>query len=642
MQKLIAQLNEATKAYDEGHPIMPDVEWDKLYFELLNLERETGIIYPNSPTQTISYDIVTELPKVEHNHKMLSLDKTKSLSEIGEFVGKHDYVAMAKLDGLTCSLRYVNGQLISAETRGNGIIGEDVTHNAKVISSIPQHINYLDELVIDGEIICLINDFEEFSTTYKNARNFAAGSIRLLDSSICAQRKLTFIAWDVIKGFNDINIFTDKLILLQEQGFQIVPWIKENPTYAVGDIRDYCQRHNYPIDGVVFKFEDIAYGKSLGETGHHFKNAIAYKFYDDLYETTLKDIEWSMGRTGVLTPVAIFEPVDIDGSIVERASLHNINIMTDLLGDNPHRGQPIKVAKMNMIIPQIIEAEHKVQGVLYYYDHPIIEIPKTCPICGQSTTEITSDTGTVELYCSNPKCDGKLINKLDHFLGKKGLDVKGISQAILEKLVNWNWVTKISDIYFLNQYVNEWKKQPGFGEKSVENILNSIELSKNTTLDKFLCAIGIPLIGTAMSKTLANTFGSWEDFRNAVKTNFDFTQLNDFGFTTQEAIVNFDYSEADELAQILTISYEIPKVEEQGRLTDKKICITGSLSRFKNRAELQQVIEQHGGKVVSSVTKNTSILINNDTTSTSAKNIAAKKLGIQILSEEDFLKSFID
>ena len=356
MEELVAKINNATKAYDEGHPIMTDEEWDNLYFQLLDLERDTGIVLPDSPTQKVIYDVVNALPKVEHNHKMLSLDKTKSEAEVNDFLGNHDFVAMAKMDGLTCSLRYNNGVLISAETRGNGIIGEDVTHNAKVIPSIPKEIDYKDELIVDGEIVCMWDDFQTFITNYKNPRNFAAGSIRVLDSKVCATRKLTFIAWDVIKGIG-FDTVTQNLEELREYGFEVVPWIKENPAYAINDIKDYCANHNYPIDGVVFKFDNIAYGKSLGETGHHFKNAIAYKFYDDEYETTLKDIEWSMGRTGILTPVAIFEPVDIDGSTVERASLHNINILQETLGTKPFKGQKIWVAKMNMIIPQITNSE---------------------------------------------------------------------------------------------------------------------------------------------------------------------------------------------------------------------------------------------------------------------------------------------
>ena len=636
MEELVAKLNDATKAYDEGHPIMTDEEWDNLYFQLLDLERETGITLADSPTQKVIYDVVNALPKVEHNHKMLSLDKTKSEDEVNSFLGNHEFIAMAKMDGLTCSLRYLNGELVSAETRGNGIIGEDVTHNAKVIPSIPKKIDYQDELIVDGEIVCMWNDFQTFITNYKNPRNFAAGSIRLLDSKVCAQRKLTFVAWDVIKGIG-FDTVTENLEALQKYGFEVVPWVKENPTYAINDVKDFCADHNYPIDGVVFKFDNIAYGKSLGETGHHFKNAIAYKFYDDEYETTLKDIEWSMGRTGILTPVAVFDPVDIDGSTVERASLHNISVASDILGTLPYVGERIWVYKANMIIPQISKASKR-----SFFTDKHIDMPKICPICGGATEQRESDTGVLELYCTNPTCEGKLVNKIDHFLGKKGLDVKGISVATLEKLIEYGWVNCIEDIYNLAQYKVEWSKKPGFGEKSVENMLAAIEASKECQLDKFICAIGIPLIGTSMSKTLAKAFGTWNNFRKAIIERYDFTLLDDFGYITADEINKFNYTEADNLTLILHISYDKPEEKTNSNLVGKKIVITGTLSRFKNRAELQSVIESAGGKTVSSVTKNTDILINNDINSTSAKNVSAKKLNIPIITEEEFLTKYID
>jgi len=633
MQDLIKRLNEATKAYDEGNPIMSDAEWDRLYFELKVLEEKTGIIYPDSPTQTINYEVVNKLSKVKHSHKMLSLEKTKNVDEVEAFLGNNDYVVMAKLDGLTCSLTYENGELVLAETRGNGVVGEDVTHNAKVISSIPQKISYKETLIVDGEIICFESDFVDFSQDYKNPRNFAAGSIRLLDAKECAGRKLSFIAWDMIKGYDEEDLFTNRLNLLQNLGFQTVPWIKENPIYAIADMKDYCQHNNYPIDGVVFKFESVKFGKSLGETSHHFKNAIAYKFADDEYETVLRDIEWSMGRTGILTPVAIFDPVDMDGSLVSRANLHNINILTDILGE-PYVGQKIWIIKSNMIIPQVIRSE-----IVKEHNSTIPFIAK-CPCCGEPTSIIESDSGTKELYCSNPLCSGKLINRLDHYLGKKGLDAKGISEATLEKLIEWGWVSNIEDIYSLYLFKDEWKKKPGFGEKSVNNILESINNSKTTTLTKFITAIGIPLIGNAMAKTLSNYFKTWEAFREAVKTGFDFSKLDDFGLITSEAILNFDYTEADKL--YLYLNLEIEDVPVSNKLEGKKIAITGTLHNFKNRSELQAVIEQAGGKVVSSVTKNTSILINNDTASASSKNITAKKLNIPIITEEQFMTDYID
>lgn len=380
MRSLVDKLNYYTKKYDEGNSEISDREWDDLYFQLLALEEQTNVILPDSPTQKISYQVVSALPKVEHNHKMLSLEKTKSIDDIKTFLGNQDFVAMAKMDGLTLSLRYLDGKLISAETRGNGIVGEDVTHNAKVIPSIPKTIDFKEELVVDGEIVCLAADFEQFANEYKNSRNFASGSIRLLDASECSKRKLTFILWDVIKGYNG-NSFMEKLTFANNLRFNIVPWVQENAIYAVNDLQEFCKQNGYPIDGIVFKFNDVAYGKSLGQTAHHFKNAIAYKFYDETYESKLIDIEWTMGRTGQLTPVAVFEPIDMDGSIVERANLHNISIMEELL-ESPYVGQKVQVYKANQIIPQIASAEGWEVGV----DHQSIPIPKVCPVCGQPTT----------------------------------------------------------------------------------------------------------------------------------------------------------------------------------------------------------------------------------------------------------------
>lgn len=358
MREIVDRLNYLTKKYDEGHPEVSDKEWDELYFKLVKMEAESGTRLDDSPTSAINYQVVNELKKVEHNHKMLSLDKTKDIEEVKKFLGKdNDYVAMCKMDGLTCSLRYLNGKLVSAETRGNGLIGEDILHNALVIPSIPKTIQYQDELIVDGEIICTYEDFKPFSDTYKNPRNFAAGSIRLLDSKECAQRNLTFVAWDVIKGFpNDNNVYS-RLLLLTFEGFGIVPFEKGPVEHCIDCLTETAKDLSYPIDGIVFKFDDIEFGQQQGETAHHFKNAIAYKFYDETYPTKLQDIEWSMGRTGVLTPVAIFDSVDIDGSTVERASLHNISILRETLGTKPFKGQKIMVSKINMIIPQIVGAE---------------------------------------------------------------------------------------------------------------------------------------------------------------------------------------------------------------------------------------------------------------------------------------------
>lgn len=649
---LVNFLNNCTKAYDEGNPIITDEEWDKKYFELKALEEETNLVLGNSPTQVITYELVNNLQKSIHNHKMLSLEKTKSPKEVLDFVGNKPFLAMCKMDGLTCSLTYRMGELVAAETRGNGLIGEDILHNARVIPSIPNKIPYTDELVIDGEIICTTHDFEEFSSQYKNPRNFAAGSIRLLDAEVCAKRNLTFVVWDVISQiyFEDgIEFRVDqKLEMLRPFGFTIVPY--ETLTGAVmttslieeviKGVQKEAKLYGYPIDGAVFKFADCAYGRSLGETTHHFKNALAFKFYDDTYTTRLLDIEWTMGRTGVLTPVAIFEPVDIDGSTVERASLHNISVMTGIFSPlGPHKYQEIEVFKANMIIPQIASANK--EGL---YEENKILIPRECPVCG-GMTQHWAENDSVVLVCIDSGCPGKLINRLDHFCGKKGLDMKGISKATLEKLIDWGWVSKCSDIFDLATHNKEWVQKPGFGVKSVEKALGAISTGSHCELHQFIAAIGIPLIGSTASKDLAKHFKTWDDFVAAAESNYPFYQLPNFGGEMHRNLVKFDYTEAKYIADHF-IQFNTPeaKVEESAEsavvLTGKTFVITGKLTHFKNRDALKAKIEALGGKVTGSVSKNTSYLINNDVNSTSSKNQTARSLGIEILSETDFIETF--
>ena len=649
---LVNFLNNCTKAYDEGNPIITDEEWDKKYFELKALEEETNLVLGNSPTQVITYELVNSLQKSTHNHKMLSLEKTKSPKEVVDFVGNKPFLAMCKMDGLTCSLTYRMGELVAAETRGNGLVGEDILHNARVIPSIPNKIPYTDELVIDGEIICTTYDFEEFSSQYKNPRNFAAGSIRLLDAEVCAKRSLTFVVWDVISQiyFEDgIEFRVDqKLEMLRPFGFTIVPY--ETLTGAVmttslieeviKGVQKEAKLYGYPIDGAVFKFADCAYGRSLGETTHHFKNALAFKFYDDTYTTRLLGIEWTMGRTGVLTPVAIFEPVDIDGSTVERASLHNISVMAGIFSPlGPHKYQEIEVFKANMIIPQIASANK--EGL---YEENKILIPRECPVCG-GMTQHWAENNSVVLVCIDSGCPGKLINRLDHFCGKKGLDMKGISKATLEKLIDWGWVSKCSDIFDLATHNKEWVQKPGFGVKSVEKALGAISTGSHCELHQFIAAIGIPLIGSTASKDLAKHFKTWDDFVAAAESNYPFYQLPNFGGEMHRNLVKFDYTEAKYIADHF-IQFNTPeaKVEESAEsavdLTGKTFVITGKLTHFKNRDALKAKIEALGGKVTGSVSKNTSYLINNDVNSTSSKNQTARSLGIEILSETDFIETF--
>ena len=646
MENLVAELNKATVAYDKGEPIMSDKEWDDLYFELQSLEKKYGQSLENSPTRKIHFEKVSELKKVKHSHPMLSLDKTKDIDVIKSFFGDKDLIAMCKMDGLTCSLTYENGKLISAETRGDGAVGEDITHNALVIPSIPNRINCSEKLIIDGEIICTYYDFENFKDEYKNPRNFASGSIRLLDSKECANRKLTFIAWDAITGCKEKTLH-GKLEHLRALGFFIVPYMPQVKEFnnVIEGLQDIAKNLSYPIDGIVFKYDNCDYYESLGYTDHHFRGGLAYKFYDEEYETRLITIHWTMGRTGVLTPVAVFEPIEIDGTIVERASLHNYSIMREVLGSCAYVGQKIKVYKANQIIPQISDAVKFDYGtVVSHGGVSANDEPEHCPICGGSTEIIKSADGIMNMYCSNPNCEGKLINRIDHYCSKKGLDIKGLSKATLEKLIDWGWISNIQDIYNLKDIKEEWISKPGFGVKSVNNILSAIEESKKCKLENFISAIGIPLIGRTVSKELVKYINDYDDFKEKIKNNYDFSDIEGFGPAMNKAIHDFDYTFADAIYyNYLTI--EQPQEEEitegGSSLEGMTFVITGKLKSFKNRDELKAVIESKGGKVAGSVSKNTSYLINNDNLSTTAKNKKAQELGIPIITEETFKQKFL-
>ena len=643
MYEMIQILNKWTKAYDEGHPVVSDKEWDELYFELKKLEDESGIALPGSPTGKISYEVKSELKKVKHNHKMLSLDKTKDWNEfINYFVGldsSKDVCGMVKLDGLTCSLRYAGGKLISAETRGNGEIGEDILHNILTMASVPQYIDYDSELVIDGEVICTISDFEGFKDEYKNPRNFASGSIRLLDANECKKRHLTFVVWNVVKGFYDENSFMARLEMAKKLGFLVVPYTSSFDWDAKDYLIETAKKLGYPSDGLVGRFDDVEYGTSLGETGHHARAAYAFKFYDEEYETILQDIEWSMGRTSILTPIAIFDPIDIDGTTVSRASMHNVSVLMQTL-TTPHRGQKVYVAKMNMIIPQIVRAEvepiEKITGVF--------QVPIKCPVCGGETKLIVSASGAMNLFCMNPDCDGKLINRIEHFAGKKGLDIKGISKATFGKLIDWGWINCAEDIFNLKEHREEWIKKDGFGIKSVDKMLESIEAARHCNLENYIAALGIPLIGRRYAKIIAEKEETWENFINDINSMNKFYLWDGFGPEMHDALINFDYVLAKEMVNkgIIIFNEIEPKEEYIQSLSGVKIVITGKLSTFKNRNELKELIESCGGQVVGSVSKNTNILINNDVNSSSSKNVSAKKLGIPIMSEKDFKEKYFD
>lgn len=662
MRNYIDMLNYHTKLYDEGHPGISDELWDKMYYELQAMEKESGIYYPDSPTQTIKYEVVSELKKIEHNHPMLSLDKSKDPEVIKKFLGKQEFVGMFKLDGLTLSLTYQDGELTGAETRGDGHIGEDVLHNARVIKSIPKHIPQTSgRVVIDGEIICLKEDFEPFSAEYKNPRNFAAGSIRLLSAIECEKRNLTFVAWDLIECSNMENFlpeeenlkihFSDKFYILDLFGFKVTPFCTmDNFENAIKRLATFQKQQDqlketYPIDGYVFKFNDIEYGESLGRTDHHFKNAIALKFHDEGYPTRLKYITWGMGRSGVLTPIAVFQPIDIEGSIVERASLHNYSVMKETLGEYAYAGESLKVIKSNMIIPQIIEAGPKLNyaEIISRGGATAGDQIEKCPYCG-GAVEFKNNDGVITVWCINDNCEGRFINRLEHYAGKKGLDIKGISKATFEKLIDWGWISEIKDIYSLSNHRAEWINKSGFGIASVDKILKSIEASKITTLEAFLSAIGIPLIGRTVAKELAKRFNTYAEFRDAVMDDtYHFFIIPGFGEEMDASLKNFNYNEADELVKFLNINETPVEPSEINKvLLGKTIVITGKLTLFKNREELKNVIIQHGGKVSDSISNRTSFLINNDITSNSAKNKAAKAHNIPIITEAEFMSIYIE
>ena len=469
----IQWLNDRTKEYEIGCPTVSDKTWDDVYFEIQKYEfNYPEDISPWSPTQVIHFEEVSELKKVKHNHPMLSLNKTKDIEEVKSFISDKDYIVMAKMDGLTCSLHYEGGKLASAETRGNGEVGEDITHNAMVIPSIPKRVKNKKPFTVDGEIICTYKDFEKVKGEYKNPRNYAAGSIRLLDNSECYNRKLTFVAWDIINS--DFGLLSTKFGALSFLGFTVVPYIvpylykelNNNIEKTIDIVKYEAESKSYPIDGLVIKYNRVYEYEAAGRTDHHFKGGLAYKFYDETYETKLKWIEWSMGRTGVLTPVAIFEPIDTGNSIIEKASLHNVSVMRETLGDCAYIGEPLKVFKANMIIPQIAEAGPKFtwDEVVKHNGASANDNPEFCPICQAATAIQRSTDGVENLVCTNPQCEGKLINRLDHFVGKKGLDIKGLSEKTLEKLIDWEWVNDITDIPKLKEHREKWINKPGFGQ----------------------------------------------------------------------------------------------------------------------------------------------------------------------------------
>lgn len=646
MRGMVSILNEASEAYyNTGHPIMSDEQFDARLNDLKQLEEETGFVLANSPTQRVGAKVLTELKEVKHNHPMLSLEKCHTVEELIKFANNKELVASIKLDGLTVSMMYKDGALVSAETRGNGFVGSDITEHVKQFKNVPLKINKDGTYIVDGEAIITDDDFAEVNRDgeYKNSRNLASGTLSVLDTSLVAKRKLSFCVWDIVEGGRS-NSLDNNLNEARELGFDVVPhWSSTNLDHkklqaTIDYIFDFSKDEGLPTDGIVFKFNDIEYGKSLGATSHHFKNGIAYKRADEAKKTKLLDIDWTMGKTGTLTPTAVFQPVEIENTTVERASVHNVSILTKL---DLHIGDIIEIVKANMIIPQVkrnISAEER-ESLGKEPDY--IAIPSVCPICGGSTELVRENNSTV-LMCKNDNCKGKLLGKLTHFVSKNAMDIDGLSEATLEKFIELGWLTCFEDIFTLKDYFEEMVKLDGFGEKSVRKLIEAIHASKNTTLDRFLYALCIPLIGRSASKTISKRFnGDFNYFyKECCMCEFDFTMLDDFGDAMSQSISNYLYDNFDMIGRLSEYMYfdVVSTTNSNQSLSGLTFVITGSLSHFTNRDEAKERIEAAGGKVSGSVSAKTSYLVNNDIASTSGKNKKAIELNIPIISEDKLIE----
>lgn len=642
IKELISTLNKASDAYyNSGDPIMTDYEWDNLYDELAKLEKETGVVYLNSPTQQVGYEVKTKLEKVTHSHPMLSLGKTKSVNDLVKFSNGRDCIISLKMDGLTVLNTYEDGKLTQSETRGNGEVGELITHNAKVFDNLPVSIDIDKKFEIEGEAIITKEDFYNINLKlkdgekYKNPRNLASGSVRQLDSKIAKDRHVKFIAWKIPYGFAK---FTNSFKFAEELGFDVVPYSKYNSkTDDINVIVEYLKNladvKGHPIDGLVITYDDVEYGKSLGMTGHHPKHSLAFKFYQEEEVTKLKDIEWGMGKTGQLTPVAIFDDVEIDGTTVNRASLHNVSILKELqLGI----GDEITVYKANQIIPQLRENLTRSNTVT---------IPSTCPICGEPT-KIVKDNDSEVLMCTNDNCAGKLLGKLCHAVSKNSLNIDGLSEATIQKFIDLDWLKSIRDIYYLHLHKMDMYKLEGFGRKSVDKLLSSIEDSRNTDLVRYIYAQSIPLIGHTASKAISkmcdgdlNTF--IEHMSKGAKA---FGKIDGIGSEMVKSLRkwwNINYLDFVDTATVFTFKKKETVNVSGIDLTGKIFVITGSLTQFKNRDEMKEKIESLGGKVSGSVSAKTTALINNDIESTSSKNKKAKQLNVPIITENMFMENYL-
>lgn len=640
MKELGEKLREASRAYyQEDREIMSNVEYDALYDTLSALEKETGIVLADSPTVNVGYEAVEQLPKEEHERPMLSLDKTKERETLREFIGEHPTLLSWKLDGLTIVLTYENGELIKAVTRGNGIVGEVITNNARVFKNIPLKISFKGRLVLRGEAIITYSDFEKINETigdadakYKNPRNLCSGSVRQLNNEITAKRNVRFYAFSLVsaEGVDFRNSREVQFWWLKEQGFEVVEYRKVT-AQTLDEAMDYFAEavttNDFPSDGLVALYDDIAYGESLGTTAKFPRNAMAFKWADEMRDTRLLEIEWSPSRTGLINPVAIFEPVELEGTTVSRASVHNISIMKELkLGI----GDTIRVYKANMIIPQIAE------NLTGSGNAPI---PHTCPACGQET--VAKKENDVEcLFCVNPGCPAKKIKSFGLFTSRDAMNIDGLSEATLEKFIARGFIHDFGDIFEISRYKDEIVEMEGFGQKSYDNLMESLERAKETTLPRVIYSLGIANIGLANAKVICRHFDNDLDrIRHASLE--EVSDIDTIGPVIAGNLVAYFRDEdnnrrLDHLMRFLHIQEDSPKQEQI--FEGMNFVITGSLVHFGNRSEAKELIESLGGKVTGSVTKKTNYLINNDIQSNSSKNKKARELGIPILSEEDFRK----
>ena len=640
IKELVDILNKASKAYyQDAKEIMSNFEYDALYDELVQLEKDTGIVLANSPTVNVGYEVVSELPKEQHESPMLSLDKTKEVNVLADFAGDKKSLLSWKLDGLTVVLTYEQGKLFKAVTRGNGEIGEVITNNAKTFKNIPLSIPYEGRLVLRGEAIIKYSDFEKINreiedaqAKYKNPRNLCSGSVRQLNSEITAKRNVNFIAFALISAENvDFkNSIEHQYLWLEQQGFEVVERkevtssnMEETVKYFAEKIKEY----DYPSDGLVLMYDDIEYGLSLGRTAKFPRNGIAFKWEDEQAETTLEYIEWSPSRTGLINPVAVFKPVELEGTTVTRASVHNISIMEELkLGD----GDTIKVYKANMIIPQISENVTKSGKCV---------IPEICPACGERT-EIKNDNGVKTLYCPNKRCPAKHVKLYSLFVSRNAMNIDGLSEETLEKFIDAGYIHEFADIFNLSRYQKEIVETPGFGQKSYDNLIDSLNKAREVELHALLYSLGIPNIGVANAKLICKYFNNdIEKITHA--TAEELVKIDGIGDKMAVKFVEY-FSDKENIKKFNNLLNELTIIKEENNeeqnMAGLNFVVTGSVERFANRNEVKDYIEKRGGKVTGSVTSKTNYLINNDLLSNSSKNKKAKELGIEIINEEQFLE----